>query len=181
MEKRLMPGSNNFGKKQFKEYCIKTNPKKILDMGPGRGTYHTLLKDVLPDTCFEAVEVWGPYVSDFELDKKYSKVIVSDVRYVNLNLLGHYDLIICGDILEHMTKEDAVTLVERLLDHCTTLYVSIPTVHYPQGTSRKNPYERHVKDDWSHSEMLDTFKDLIVDSLHLEGKVVSTYYLKKKV
>ena len=34
-------------------------------------------------------------------------------------------------------------------------------VHYPQDAFEGNHFEIHVKDDWSHEEMMDTFPQIV--------------------
>jgi hypothetical protein len=76
-----------------------------------------------------------------------------------------------------MTKEDAETLIRNIMNQSKICIISIPVVHYPQGEEFGNPYEVHVKDDWSNSEVLDTFKQYIKKS-EVDGEI-GVYWLEK--
>lgn len=138
----------------------------ILDVGCGEGTYPKLLGSRLPGARWTGVEAWEPYVDRFELRQLYDQVIVSDARTVEYGRLGPVDLAIFGDVLEHMTKEDAVSLIHRVLGLAKMVVISIPVVHYPQEPEDGNPYERHVKDDWNHYEVMSSFPGISAFMIH---------------
>lgn len=174
-----MPGSSKNGKQWTKErvsQLLSTN-SNILDIGCGRGTYKLLFaeNEVISSSNWVAVEVWEPYIEKFSLEKKYNKVIRQDVRLLPWNDLGQWDMVIMGDVLEHMTKEESQALVDNALKHTKWVLISIPIVYLPQGADHGNPYEIHVKPDWSHEEVMSSFPN-IVDS-HVEG-IIGVYLLK---
>jgi predicted TPR repeat methyltransferase len=139
----------------------------IVDIGPGSGTYIKLIKEEA-QCCVNAqwigVEIWEPYIKQFNLESRYNRIINADVRTVDWQSLRP-DVVIAGDVLEHMTKQDAVLLVERILKVAKTLIVSIPIRHMPQDEhAYENPHEAHVKDDWSHDEVIETWGSYIKHS-----------------
>ena len=143
---------------------------RVLDIGAGSGTYAKLIKqefDLCKQTEWIAVEAWPEYIEKFELHTLYDRVINQDVRTLDWSNLGHFSVAIAGDVLEHMTKEQAIELVNRVLNHADTLIVSIPIVYMPQDELEGNPYEVHVKPDWSHEEVMDTW-----------GSVIKKFYRK---
>jgi hypothetical protein len=148
--------------------------KSVLDIGPGQGTYFHLLKDDLPDCWWEGVEVFLPYIIGFKLELFYGLIHHTDVR--KFQPQRDYDLVIAGDVLEHMTKEQAEKLVYGMLPRCKYFIISIPIVHWPQEAINNNPYEIHVKDDWSHDEMMETFRPDITDAY--AGSHIGVYILK---
>ncbi|WP_257448116.1 methyltransferase domain-containing protein [Archangium lipolyticum] len=139
---------------------------RVVDIGPGRGTYAGFQVE---GQFWTAVEVWGPYVREFELSQLYDRVIVADARWVDWSLLGGFDLSLCGDVMEHMEKQHAVDLADRLLRHGRFVIISIPVEHYPQSEVNGNPFEAHVKDDWSHEEVMASFPDVVVS--HRQGDI----------
>lgn len=153
-----MPTSLTNGKawtaRIFNSIAYYTKIDRVLDIGPGMGTY-TYLKH--PGQHWACVEAWGEYVEKFSLASKYDHVVVADARYVDFNKLGKFDVCLLGDVLEHMTKGEALDLVETLLMHSRVLIVSMPIVHFPQDSVEGNFFERHIKDDWSHEEVMETF------------------------
>ena len=159
-----MPFSSSNGKAWTKRLLNRVisdrSGVRIVDIGPGSGTYVKLL-EATRDMChWTGVEVWQPYVEKYQLNTLYDTIIVEDSRRWQPS--GRYDIAIAGDVMEHMTKEEAKSLYERLLQTSDLVLMSIPIIHYPQGEYDGNPYEAHIKDDWSHSEVLETFGDLVI-------------------
>lgn len=146
-------------------------PKTILDVGAGSGTYAAMLKkNGYTRAAVDAVEVWEPYVKEFNLHSKYRRVYQTDIR--DFNKYNH-DLVIFGDILEHMSIEDALKVWDTASRFCAHAVISIPIIHYHQGEINNNPYEVHIKDDWSHEEVLQLFPN-IMDSW--QGEITGAYW-----
>ena len=129
----------------------------MVDVGPGWGKYVTILRPILQDVTFTAVEVWGPYVRDYRLESKYEKVVVADIRYVSWDKIGRADVVIFGDVLEHMSAEEASAVYQSAGEVCDYLIISIPVSKASQGEVHGNPFETHVEDDWSHEKVMSTF------------------------
>jgi len=146
-----MPFSSESGKAAIKQLMRRIKPQTGLDIGCGSGTYAKLF----PETIWHGVEAWEPYFEKYDLNSLYSELWLSDVR--EWEPTRNYDVAIAGDVLEHMDKEDAIKLLKRLQFHATYVIVSIPIGHYPQGEYEGNPYERHIKDDWSDAEVREAF------------------------
>lgn len=129
-------------------------PLTVVDVGPGVGTYAKLLHD-LPIARMIGIEAWEPYIETYRLGEYYDEIIVGDAREVDF---PPCDVVIFGDVLEHMTREDGVRLWQRAAEIAKLAeYLSIPIVHYPQHEIEGNPYEVHVEEDWSHAAVLDHF------------------------
>ena len=154
-----MPHSDGSTKPWSMEQILKIQPKTILDCGTGSGIYSDLIRDQVRHECrLDGIEVWQPYIDEYLLEKKYDNLIKVDVREHND---FNYDLVIFGDILEHMSKEDALSLWDKVSKQAKYALIAIPIIHYPQGPAFGNPYEIHVKDDWSVAEVWDSFPYLI--------------------
>lgn len=133
--------------------------KRVLDIGAGCGTYAIMGR--FPEQHWDAIEVFEPYVEMFNLNGKYDAVFVDDVR--ESNLLDDYNLIIAADMLEHMKKQEAKDVINKLLPHCEQLLISIPVEHNDQHAGAEgNEYETHV-DHWDAEEM----------KLFLKGRLIS--------
>jgi hypothetical protein len=174
-----MPSSSKEGKSTIVEWVGSTTDlTTILDIGAGKGTYKNLFskKRMLSDAKWTAIEVWEPYVKDFNLHSIYNTVINEDARYCNYSSIGPFDLTFMGDVLEHITKEEAVILVDTVMKHSKFAVISIPIVHYPQGEEFNNPYEVHVKDDWTHEEVSETFYKYI--KKFKIGSEIGVYWLE---
>ena len=130
-------------------------PNTVLDIGVGAGKYGKLVKKVLPKALVVGVEVWAPYIEEFKLDRIYDRVHICDARiYPDFN----YDLVFLGDVLEHMTKDEAIELWAKVSKQAKTAILSIPIIEFPQGHEHgENPFEDHVKDNWTHDEVMSSF------------------------
>ena len=155
----LVPFSSEPGKAWIKEKVEAHRGKiaEVLDVGAGSGTYVKLLRNsVLPDSYFTAIEVWEPYVEQFRLGDLYDEVRVGN----GLEVLSQitYDLAIFGDVLEHVSQADAISMVERFRWRYAVL--SLPVMEYPQGAYMGNPHEAHVA-TWTAEEVRAVWGDLI--------------------
>jgi cyclopropane fatty-acyl-phospholipid synthase-like methyltransferase len=165
-----MPISSLDGKQLSMEWIKELGSKTILDVGAGLGLYYEFLKhEQVVFEKLDAIEVWEPYIEKYELKLKYNNVFNVDARQWND---WSYDLVILGDILEHMSKEEALTLWDNVSKHAKAAIISIPIIHYPQGHEHGNPYEEHIKDDWSSAEVLESFSHIIK---HKEYDIVGVY------
>ncbi len=144
------------------------DPLTVLDVGPGVGTYATLLAG-LPVRMI-GLEVWEPYVATYGLAERYDELVIGDVRTVELPVV---DVVILGDVIEHMTRADAREVWRRSAAAARrAVYLSIPIVHYPQHELEGNPYEAHVEEDWSHDDVLATFDGI---GAYQRGEIVGVY------
>lgn len=141
----------------------------MLDVGAGAGTYGRLFAEQFPRVRRTAVEVWKPYIYTYDLFDVYRTIHHCDVR--DHEDFAH-DIVIFGDILEHMTKGDALLVWDKVRRQAKSALIAIPIVHYPQGEYEGNPYEEHVKDDWSHAEVLETFPEIVA---HQTSGLVGSY------
>lgn len=127
----------------------------ILDVGTGyEGTYAKLLSDY---KNIEGVEIFQPNAEKV-LDL-YKKVYVQDIRdfdWSNKN----YDLIIFGDVIEHLSVEDAQRVLKEASKHCKDMIVAVP-FQYRQGECYGNKAEIHIQDDLTHQLMIDRYGDIL--------------------
>lgn len=142
----------------------------ILDVGAGSGTYSEALAGAGIAVNIDAVEVWKPYIEEFNLADKYDNVYEIDVRkHKNFK----YDLVIFGDILEHMTEKEAIMLWTKVSKQAKYAVIAIPIIHYHQPAINDNPYEEHITEDWTPEKVVATFPG-IVDSWI--GEVVGAFW-----
>lgn len=175
-----MGKSSKEGKDITLQWVKEHDIKNVLDIGAGSGTYKKLfLKNKLHlNASWTAIEAWEPYIKDFNLRELYNHVIHSDVRKCDIKSLGNFDITFMGDVLEHITKEEAVALVDSVMMISKYAVISIPIVHWPQGERHGNPFEIHVKDDWSDEEVRSTFSKYITK--YVAGNEIGVYWLEAK-
>jgi hypothetical protein len=116
---------------------------QVIDIGPCWGKYRELLPEYVMDAC----EAWLPYVEQEKLRDRYRHVYVSDVcDLVKSAQWQHYDVVIMGDVLEHIARPAATELVRRVLSTCGELVVVVP-YQYKQGPEHGNPHQCHQQAD----------------------------------
>jgi hypothetical protein len=147
-----MPFSSENGKQHIQWIVNRVPHATMLDIGCGCGTYAKMFRDA----DWTGIEVWRPYFEKYELDKLYSKLFNVDVRHWNPEG-QRWDVAIAGDVLEHMSVEEAKATFNKLRNCADTVIVSLPLGYYPQGSYEGNPYERHVKDNWTDAEVREAF------------------------
>jgi len=130
---------------------VLSNPKRsILDIGAGEGKWGKRLKGKVP--LITGVEVWTPYIERYGLKSHYDHLIQDDIMNVPDETLSRFDVAIMGDILEHLSKDDAVSIINRLKKNMKEIYLSIPVTVCIQGAANGNPFEEH-KYHWSDKEI----------------------------
>ena len=138
-----MPFSSDSGKGHIKRIINKIKPKTALDIGCGCGTYAR----IFPYLEWTGVEVWEPYIQQYDLKSLYPTLHNVDAREWVPN--QKYDVAFLGDVLEHMTVTDARYVLERLRECSETVIVSIPIGYYPQDAYEGNPHEEHITHNWN--------------------------------
>lgn len=127
-------------------------PKKILDVGPGYGKYGVLLKEYLEsDPIIDAVEAWEPYVIDHNLRGIYNQVYVSDVCDLPQDVLDQYELVNMGDVIEHIEKERALNLIDRISGW---IIIATPFEHFYTDEGLP-PTEAHIS-HWTEKDFINT-------------------------
>lgn len=144
-----MPGSVRENDDFVRGFVIANQVGTALDVGAGQGTYADVLKGHL--AVIDGIEVWQDYIVQFDLLRKYRVLLTHDARTILPELAAEegserYDLIIFGDVLEHMSEAEALTCWDAAARIATWGLISVPIVHYPQGDIGGNPYEVHVQE-----------------------------------
>lgn len=157
-------------KTEIRNWILRTfnEEAKILDVGAGSGTYYELLHDKFK--LIDAVEIYYPNIIDYELLKKYRSVAyanIVDLKYPN------YDLIIFGDVLEHLKVEEAQKVLTYAANKCVNMIVAVPYKWSQEGN--ENEYERHIQDDLTHELVLERYPMLQV----LYHDMIYGYYTKR--
>lgn len=154
-----MPVSSREGKDWTVDRIRALRPASLLDIGVGAGIYEELLRPVLPDTRFVGVEVFEPYLERFDLPARYDEVLITNV--MDLDPLPAADVVILGDVLEHLVHQDALTLWARARRAARkAVFLSLPIVEYPQGEVYGNRHEAHLH-TWSHESVLAELEGIV--------------------
>lgn len=168
-----MPKSSELGKKFSKQMIEDIKPQTILDVGIGVGTYHDLCNNI--NATWDGVEIFQPYIEKFNLNEKYSTIFNEDVRTFIPS--KYYDLVIFGDILEHITEDEALDVLAKIYNFTKYVLISLPLdgdTGAPPGTGDVdwgNVHELHVA-KWKY----DDFKSYIENNDKIKLIAQERYY-----
>tara|TARA_R110000796_G_scaffold127114_9_gene242272 strand:- start:651 stop:1322 length:672 start_codon:yes stop_codon:yes gene_type:complete len=164
-----MPTSYPHYKKHIQLYFQNEINKKskILDVGPGMGTYSNLLREL--GFNIDCIEIYAPYVTKYNLSEKYDSVHIGDIMDFDIS---NYDFIILGDILEHLDTDDAHSLMKLIKDQNKKCLVAVPYL-MEQGTHEGNAHEAHLQPDLTPTVMKHRYPELSI----LIGNQFYGYYI----
>lgn len=144
----------------------------VVDVGAGSGAWRDFLGPATAGASWTAVEIWESYVGEYRLAERYDEVVLADVR--ELDPLPAADLYIFGDVLEHMPRDEAITLWERARAVAGVLVINLPVLDYPQGEVGGNPYEAHLH-QWDMGSVLAGFPGITASSGPPPGSTVGAF------
>ena len=164
-----MPGSIRENDDLVRGFVTQYGINKVLDVGAGQGTYADLIGDKV--STIRAIEIWQPYIDQFDLYSKYDVIYEVDAREALVSWANYYDqkqfdLVIFGDVLEHMTEAEALTCWEAAGKIAQWGLISVPCVHYPQGAEFGNPYEVHVQDHLTPEKVREMFGPFDIEQVY---------------
>lgn len=153
-----MPFSDSYFDKEIVEYVRRDSRglMRMLDVGAGAGKYSTLLKQF---GTIDAIEIFQRYISEYNLLKKYSEIFCQDV--MTFEKFNNYDLVILGDVLEHLSVENSVKILNKIFVSGASVIVVVPYL-YAQGECYGNSYEEHLQPDLTTAVMLERYSVLKV-------------------
>jgi 2-polyprenyl-3-methyl-5-hydroxy-6-metoxy-1,4-benzoquinol methylase len=149
------PTSFGIFKSQIRDYVLDNfdiNNISILDVGCGCGTYANVFPEV---KNIDGVEAYEYYVGRYDLKDKYRNVYVMDIMNFDFE---YYDIIILGDVLEHLTVENGQLLIDRIYNKCRQIIVSVPYQMSQFGL--ENTYETHIQSDLTEDIMRERYPKL---------------------
>ncbi|WP_328336749.1 class I SAM-dependent methyltransferase [Streptomyces violaceus] len=152
-----MPTSDTEGKDWSLERFRYHLPNTVTDIGPGEGTYAKLFRPVHEGVWWTAVEIFKPYVRRYGLKSTKTRTMYDEIHVMDAreapDHLYYRDLLVLGDVAEHLPREDAVALLERIVAAgAWNILVSVPIVPSPQGEVDGNPHEAHLH-QWDADDM----------------------------
>ena len=150
-----MPFSTSYFKQQTKNYILDKYGRsaKILDIGAGAGAYYDMLS-AEGYYNLDCVEAFENYIVDYGLRGKYKNVTLGDVTKLDIDF-DKYDLIILGDVLEHIQVEDAKFLLSKMKR--SNVIIGVP-FESPQGVHFDNTFEIHLQEDLTFINFFERFE-----------------------
>lgn len=135
-------GSYEYGKLEVKAW-IKTFFKRgetALDVGACDGKWGKMLGNYLE---MDACEIFEPNAKKHELASIYNHVFICDIADLPYEW---FDLIIFGDVIEHMDVAKAQKVINYAKAHSRDMIIAVPYL-YSQGAEYGNPWEVHIQND----------------------------------
>jgi hypothetical protein len=129
----------------------KMRPNSVLDVGMGWGKWGFLIRGQL-DCCrngaqkqkwtkrIDAIEIFEPFITPLH-HYLYTNIYTIDFR--DFQAPTNYDLMIMGDSLEHVTKEEGKEFLQRAMQWSRNIIISVPGFKDSQGERLGNIHETH--------------------------------------
>ena len=145
-----MPTSFTFPIPWVMSAVKRLRPASILDVGCGAGRYGFLFREFLQydrrqpagPTRLDAIEIHVDYIGPVQR-AIYDQVHIGPAQDV-VPRLGRYDLVFCGDMIEHLAKDAGRRLLDELFAHAQrAVIITTPALWLEQGELFDNPAERH--------------------------------------
>jgi len=119
-------------------------PRSVVDFGAGRGKMGAMCRELHGDGVeLTAIEGCAPTAAMLTRGGIYNNVhegLLQD--WIDRNTLK-FDLAIFGDVLEHLTRRQAITALNATLAFAANVIVNIPLRNLHQDGHDDNPLEAH--------------------------------------
>ena len=174
-----MPTSDYRNTVHVLDFVSRLDVTSVLDVGAGFGRWGFLLRchlggghslTVEPEQVLriDAVEGFHSNVNPV-YEAVYDNTFEGDAREV-VPSLGAYDVIICGDMIEHLPKDDAKRLIDEMKRHARlALVMALPLGKCPQDAVCGNELEVH-RSTWRRSDFAGSGAWVrVFRSPHIEG------------
>ncbi|MBI4829773.1 MAG: class I SAM-dependent methyltransferase [Nitrospinae bacterium] len=156
-------------------HIIANQPQSVLDVGVGFGRWGFLCRemlDVFPGRVrkeqwrarIEGIEIFKPYLQDHQRHI-YDAIHIGDARDA-LPSLGMFDIVIIGDMLEHLSKDDGWGLFHAAMGKANIgLILNLPMgKEWLRETNSENKHEDHLS-WWRLDEFADYRPDTYLTKL----------------
>lgn len=162
-----MPYSTFTGRPEMAQWAKENNFKTVLDLGAGSGEYSEEFYRIgYHPERMDAVEGYEPYIKMFDLYEKYDNIYIGNVLdFENFD----YDLVILGDIVEHLRRYDAKELWDKISKQARYAFIKMPIgychqegIFSPLGSTEliPNEFERHHEPHNNINDILNDFSHI---------------------
>jgi len=147
-----MPYSEVFFNKKIEKLMQKWGYVSYFDIGIGAGKYGEIIKKIYPNAKLKGIEIDSEYINKFNLSEIYDEITHGDIKdYINENEGFIADVIIIGDLIEHLLKSEGIDLLNYLVYRAKKIIVVYPKKYIQYNVNDKS-HEAHksvwCKDDF---------------------------------
>ena len=154
-------------------------PTTILDIGAGSGKYGRLIRAVLPNATITALEMDAECIEVHGLGQIYDEILeITGSELITNHPLRNFDLVILGDVIEHMRKSGGVDLLDFLTYRTQYTLIITPEAmmmnkapwylgHNSTWTSRDFVWHTNWADTYSNQMQLFLLRGYIIAELPL--------------
>ncbi|MGD0077169.1 MAG: class I SAM-dependent methyltransferase [Sedimentisphaerales bacterium] len=98
------------------------------------------------------VELFDPYLAESKKKKIHTEYLKADIKSVEFEPKS-FDCVLCLEVLEHMTKEEGLKLIEKMKKWARKkVIITTPNTFVWQDEIDNNPLQAHVS-GWSAKEL----------------------------
>jgi hypothetical protein len=151
-EQRRVPYSKHVFDEAIEEILRALRPASVLDVGAGAGKYAAIVRRACPGARIVAVERDETYIPRFGLAEKYDEVLTVDAMSLMADVDRDYDVVILGDVIEHLRKSDGIDLLNFLVYRARKIIVVFP-LRNRQGAVDGHVHEAHIS-VWGPNDFL---------------------------
>lgn len=141
--------SYEMGKHQTVIWAYEHFPQgaSCLDVGACDGIWQKMIGEHF---IMDAVEVYTPNAKGLTGYRTVYNLKIQDLKY------EWYDLIIFGDVIEHMEVEEAQEVLRYANSRCKDMVIAVPYL-YEQFEIYGNPYEKHLQPELTRELFLQRY------------------------
>ena len=115
--------------KKFLLPFIPDGPNVVMDLGCASGKLGRILLEQKKAIELIGVEIFEPAAK--EAIKFYKTVHIGDIEELNMDYNNYFDLVICGDVLEHLKEPfEVIKKIHSWLKTGGRIICSVPNVRY---------------------------------------------------
>lgn len=134
--------------------------KTVLDIGCGNNSPFKYFSENFYSV---GVDLFKPYLKESKRGKIHNEYILSDVKKVEFKEKS-FDIVLCLDVLEHLTKEDGYELIKKMENWGKKIIIFTPNGFLEQNEYDENKLQVHLS-GWT----VKAFKDLGYDVRGING------------
>jgi 2-polyprenyl-3-methyl-5-hydroxy-6-metoxy-1,4-benzoquinol methylase len=159
-------------------------PKTVLDIGVGSGKWGFLTREYTDiwnerydkktwKTVIDGVDIFPNYKNPI-WKHYYNRVYIDDINNI-IDLLTSYDLIIFTEVLEHIEKDKALILLNKVMQKGKNVIFSY--TNSVQGSYNGNENECHIS-NWSYNDVK-KYNPRLLTRLKYNDIVISEIFIKE--